>query len=117
MPRAPKKCGRAGCEERVVGATYCPPHKPVGWSTSTRPGSTRSSRKLRDQVLEQHPVCTCGGCPKCRPSGCRRPSTEDDHVENLAAGGTDDPGNHAGKCKPCHGWKTQQEAAAGRTRG
>lgn len=24
MPRAPKKCGRPGCETRVVGRVYCP---------------------------------------------------------------------------------------------
>jgi hypothetical protein len=26
MPRAPKKCGRTDCEERVVGRKYCVPH-------------------------------------------------------------------------------------------
>ena len=27
MPRAPKKCGRTGCEERVVDRRYCPKHE------------------------------------------------------------------------------------------
>lgn len=26
MPRAPKKCGRIGCDQRVTGRTYCPAH-------------------------------------------------------------------------------------------
>jgi 5-methylcytosine-specific restriction protein A len=115
VPRAPKKCGRAGCEERVVGRIYCPADTPAAWGTSRRPGSTRAGRKLRAQVLARDQVCTCNGCPKCSmPFGCERPATEDDHLVNLAGGGSDDPRNHAGKCPPCHQHKTQVEAQRAR---
>lgn len=116
MPRAPKKCGRAGCEERVVGRPYCVPHTPVGWDTSCRPGSTRAGRKLRDQLLTEQPICTCPGCSRCSPTGCTRPSTEDDHLVPLGEGGSDDPSNHAGKCSPCHTQKTLAEAQRARGR-
>lgn len=37
-------------------------------------GSTRASRALRDLT------CTCTGCTACTPTGCERPSTEDDQA-------------------------------------
>ena len=116
MPRAPKKCANPGCETRVIARTYCDEHKPTNWHTSTRPPSTRASRDLRARVLERDPFCTCTGCPRCSRAGCVRPSTEDDHLRNLAAGGTDDISNHRGLCSPCHGYKTQREASEGRAR-
>lgn len=48
MPRAPKRCGRFGCPELVVGATYCPAHsiRPVSPSSSAaRDPKERARRK------------------------------------------------------------------------
>lgn len=44
MPRAPKKCGAAGCEARVVGRTYCALHtvpSPSSRADSRVPGERR----------------------------------------------------------------------------
>ncbi|MBF4578945.1 HNH endonuclease signature motif containing protein [Frigoribacterium sp. VKM Ac-2530] len=114
MPRAPKKCGAPQCEVRVVATTYCDEHKPLAWRTKSRPGSTRQSRTLREQVLRRDPVCKCSGCRRCTATGCDRPSTDDDHIVNVTSGGSDDIANHQGLCHPCHGVKTQREAAAAR---
>lgn len=112
MPRAPKKCGSPACQAKVVGVVYCPAHT-AAWETSQR-GSTRASRTRRAAVLARDPICRCPGCRACTTSGCQRPSTEDDHVIPVFMGGTDAPGNHAGKCSSCHKVKSQLEAALAR---
>lgn len=111
MPRAPKKCGRQGCEVRVVGRTYCPQHAaeaqaPGSWGR----GSTRQSRREREQVLAAWPTCYL------QYDCCTRVSTEDDHVIPLSQGGSDDLSNRRGACGPCHRRKSQREAAEGRAR-
>ncbi|WP_119867734.1 HNH endonuclease signature motif containing protein [Frondihabitans sp. 762G35] len=114
MPRAPKKCAHPSCEARVVGKTYCPDHQPTAWATSTRTGFTRATRRMRDLVLARDPICRCSGCRRCSMNGCARPSTDDDHIVNVASGGVDDIENHQGLCHPCHLVKVQHEAATAR---
>ena len=79
-------------------------------------GSTRASRAMRALVLADDPVCRCTGCPQCTPTGCTRPSTDDDHIIPRSEGGTDHRGNRRGVCHPCHEHKSRQEAARGRRR-
>lgn len=108
MPRAPKKCGKAGCETRVTGRIHCPTHAAeLQWAGAGR-GSTRQSRSTRAQVLAQWPTCYL------QYSGCTITSTEDDHVIPLHRGGTDDMTNHRGACHHCHRIKTMNEARAAR---
>lgn len=45
MPRAPKKCGEFGCDERVVGRTYCSRHVRV--SPSSRAANLPGERARR----------------------------------------------------------------------
>lgn len=79
-------------------------------------GSTRQQQKLRRYVLDRDPTCKCNGCRQCTPTGCARPSTDDDHITPVSQGGTDDLANHRGLCHPCHVVKSQAEAAHARHR-
>jgi 5-methylcytosine-specific restriction protein A len=91
MPRAPKKCGRPGCEERVTGGTtYCPDHTEA-WAGAGR-GSTRAWRRTRAQVLEEEPTCR----------DCGAPSTEAGHIVPKAYGGGDERSNLKGQCTRCN---------------
>jgi 5-methylcytosine-specific restriction protein A len=111
MPRAPKKCGRTGCTERVTGQTYCAQHQPIGWKSGGRARTdTAESKAWRRAVLDRcHWRCEILG-PRCQGR-----ATQADHIRNVAAGGNEhDLANGQGACKPCHDEKTQREAAAGR---
>lgn len=83
------------------------------WGRRYIPGQSAQRRR----VLARDPVCTCPGCEKCTPTGCSRPSTEDDHLVPISQGGdsstvVDD--NHGGKCVPCHKHKSRKETEAAR---
>jgi 5-methylcytosine-specific restriction endonuclease McrA len=92
MPRAPKACGKPGCEERVRGRRYCEAHT-VAWEGSARAGATRSraDKQLRAQVLAEEPVCACGA-----------PSTEAGHIVAHARGGPYTRDNLTGQCRACN---------------
>lgn len=113
MPRAPKKCADPGCTVRVVARTYCDAHTPK-WKGRTASSRARRDPKQRARILARDPVCRCRGCKRCTPAGCTRPSTIDDHILNVARGGTDDDTNRQGLCAPCSDAKTQNEARIGR---
>jgi 5-methylcytosine-specific restriction protein A len=111
MPRAPKKCGRTSCTNRVTGTTYCPEHQPIGWTSGGRSRTdTAEARAWRKAVLD-----ACGWRCQIRGPRCLGRATQADHIRNVAAGGAEhDIANGQGACKPCHDEKTQREAAAGR---
>mgnify|MGYP006345764095 FL=1 len=58
--------------------------------------------QLRAQVLARD----CGLCQVCKGAGRLTLAHEVDHVRELADGGTDDMGNLAAICRPCHKVKT-----------
>lgn len=93
MPRAPKPCGRRGCPETVRGRTYCDEHQPAPWTGHITTGSTRAWRAVRQQVLDDEPICT-----SCRAA----PSTAAGHILARALGGTDHRDNLTGQCEPCN---------------
>ena len=102
MPRAPKKCGRPGCEARVTGRTYCATHTQP-WAGSTRSGSTRAQRVLRARVLTEEPHCR----------DCGAPSNEAGHIIPHAQGGRYERGNLKGQCTACN----RRQIVSDRTRG
>lgn len=117
MAKTARVCGKDGCPEIVIGGNYCTTHAFKAWATTgprTRNGSTRAGRKTRAHVLRYNPVCQCPGCTRCTPNGCDQPSTDDDHVMNLASGGSDRLSNHQALCHPCHVDKTAHESRQGR---
>ena len=119
MPRAARVCSKIGCPEVVVGDTYCPTHKPAAWAGVTQRSKTKTyaARKRRAWILRRDPVCVCGGCKACTPTGCSAPSAEDDHIIPLAEGGTDAPlSNHQALCAQCHKVKSLAESRRGRDR-
>jgi hypothetical protein len=66
MPRAPKKCGRPGCDQRVVGRPYCDTHAAEGQTraNTTMRGYGWAHQKARDHAVahmpDGHPCCRCG---------------------------------------------------------
>lgn len=75
----------------------------MAWAGSS-PNRTRGRTwaRIRAAVLVEEPLCR-----RCGTS----PSVVCDHVRSLAEGGTDERGNLAGMCKPCHDEKTAEESA------
>ena len=110
MPRAPKKCGKDGCEARVVAKPYCPDHQPVGWSRSTDPRYGAEHRVWRKRVLAR-----ARGLCEIRGPGCTHRATDADHVDRLGA--RYDLANGQAACPVCHGVKTRREAAEARATG
>jgi 5-methylcytosine-specific restriction protein A len=49
----------------------------------------------------------CGLCQVCKAAGRFRLARDVDHVQELADGGTDAPGNLQSICGPCHEVKTE----------
>lgn len=103
-PRAPKKCGRAGCETRVTATTYCTVHTPVWRNPShrrerlpadwdERRDAVRARAHGRCQALTHHPDCTGLGteCDHITPG-------DNHHLTNLQWLST-----------PCHKAKTATE--------
>lgn len=111
MPRAPKKCGRPDCQQRVTGRTYCPNHTPV-WR-----GSTRRSRLPADWDTRRAAAQTAahGRCEMTtrlnRPHhrDCNGTGTECDHI---TAGDNHEPTNLCWLSTPCHKVKTASETRA-----
>jgi 5-methylcytosine-specific restriction protein A len=108
-PRAPKKCGKFGCEVRGTGH-YCPAHN-LGWNAGPKPRtSTPEHRAWRKEVLARDK----GTC-QIRGPRCTHRATEADHIINVAIGGAEfDLSNGQAVCSNCHKAKTQRESAAGR---
>jgi len=108
MPRAPRRCPRAGCTELIRGRKYCPAHTET-WQGSERGRvtSTYAWRRLRDRILDRDK----GVCYLCGRGG----ADTVDHVTSVARGGTDHPANlaavHDRTAPHCHRAKTNQERA------
>ncbi len=101
-PRAPKKCGKPECEERVRGRKYCEQHT-VAWQGSTRRHANDSAadRRLRDQVKREEPTCRdCGAL-----------TTVAGHIVPHAYGGAYVRENLKGQCTPCNTWQIQTDRA------
>jgi len=107
IPRALRKpCRWPGCPE-LTHDRFCPAHakKHSQQYEESRPSSHqrgygRRWQRIRRIILRRDPICKICG---------RAPSTEVDHIIPREAGGTDDPDNLQGACKPCHSRKTAQE--------
>lgn len=69
----------------------------------------RPWRRLRERILQRDSYV----CQACAREGRVQIAHEVDHIVNIAAGGTDDPGNLEAICRDCHQKKTQQEARRG----
>lgn len=101
MPRAPKKCGKPGCEARVTARTWCPAHTPTASTRRSRLPTNwpalRSAVKARAngncEATQHHPRCNGTGtqCDHIHPG--------DDHsMSNLQWLSTE-----------CHQVKTNRE--------
>src|SRR3546814_17860281 len=75
MPRAPKKCGRFGCEVRVVGRSYCPAHTPMH---STRSARLPSDWPKRRAQVKKRANNRCEA--RVHQPGCPGTGSECDHI-------------------------------------
>ena len=91
MPRAPKRCGREGCEERVVGVTYCPDHARRPPSPSSIAARDPVERARRKAVVDAWVAANGWVCPGWHRN--RHPS--DDltaaHAHAVSRGGSAGP--------------------------
>ena len=111
LPRAPRRCPRLGCDERVP----CP-HHGGPWAGSTRRATLpREWPALVALVLTRDPVCTLhypGTWHTTHgPTTCTRTSTEVDHVGDRL---DHNPANLRGVCHECHARRTAEQSAAAR---
>jgi 5-methylcytosine-specific restriction enzyme A len=70
----------------------------------------RPWRRLREAVLMRDGYL----CQPCQRRGRLTAAREVDHRKALANGGTNDPANLEGICRPCHAAKTASDARGGR---
>lgn len=87
MPRAPKKCGRQGCPELVIGRTYCAAHARRPASPSSLAARDPRERRRRSEVVAAHVLTHGWWCP-----GYERPAHESHdltaaHSTAVALGG------------------------------
>lgn len=88
-----------------------PRHEPPGREPSYGQGrGGRPWRRTRDAVLVRDGRL----CQPCRRADRLTLATEVDHIVPLCEGGSDDDANLEAICRPCHGVKTQAEAARAR---
>ena len=75
-----------------------------------KPATVSATRRMRGdawmQLRAQVMARDCGLCQVCKAAGRLTLAHEVDHVRELADGGTDDMGNLAAICRPCHKVKT-----------
>ncbi|WP_071929098.1 HNH endonuclease signature motif containing protein [Nocardia mangyaensis] len=113
MPRAPRKCPKPGCLNRITSAAYCPDHTTHGWGSGAARTGTREHQTWRAAVLERD-------SHRCqlRYTGCIGTATHADHVTPIAEGGaTDELANGQAACRPCHSKKSSAEGHRARQRG
>ncbi|WP_306365452.1 HNH endonuclease [Nocardia sp. CC227C] len=114
MPRAPRKCPKPGCENRITGTAYCPDHTTHNWvSGGPSRTSTPEHRAFRAAVLRRDDY-TCRQCGHHDRTGR---TLQADEIIPASQGGAPTIGNGQALCIPCHKIKIQREAAAGRARG
>ena len=63
MPRAPKACAAAGCDERVVGRVYCVTHTLPNRSPSDGARAVRTERRRRAEAVSAWVAVNGWVCP------------------------------------------------------
>ena len=107
MPRAPKSCAYFGCENRIVGKSWCPKHESRWPAQRESRTSTATWKRVRAEARRR----ADGQCEGC---GMVDVPLQCDHIRSHAAGGTDHLDNAQMLCEDCHHSKTQHEAQSAR---
>lgn len=91
----------------------CPKRK-SGWQGNEERRGSRHARgygnawdKLRIRILTRDKYL----CQACIRQGRSTVASQVDHIKPKSQGGTDDPGNLAAICHPCHKVKTARESS------
>lgn len=107
MPRAPKKCGKHGCETRVTGRTYCDTHT-TAWS-GPRTASSLSHQTAEWKNARALVIATARRCALHISPRCTNRVDEIDMIISAADGGPIAAANMQPVCRPCHALKTRRE--------
>lgn len=84
-PRAPKKCGRQGCEQRVIGRKYCDIHTA---EAQQRANTTARGYGATHQTARRHALADfIPGqiCPRCQQPITDLTSVDLDHTNDRTA--------------------------------
>lgn len=104
--RAPTACRHRTCPNPAQGHVnegFCAEHNPGAFATSLpKPAGWTA---LAGTILARDPWCRA-----CHAA----PSQEVNHIVGRKQGGSDDPSNLEGLCRPCHALVTAAQAAEGR---
>ncbi len=117
MPRAPRHCpgDRGNCDNLITGSQrYCDDHDQPWQGRTTGQGSTRATRKAREDCLDK----AKHRCQLNHP-GCIGRATDAHHLDGVAATGRTrakavDRGRLVAACRPCHDVETAKQSAAAR---
>jgi 5-methylcytosine-specific restriction protein A len=113
MPRAPKKCGRDGCETRVTGRKFCDEHTEHGWTSRGQERTSTTAHKHWRLAVLNRDGWTC----QIRSPRCTGRANTADHIIAVALGGkADDINNGQAACTRCNQWKASREGLQARTR-
>ena len=107
MPRAPRRCSRAGCDELVP----CPDHKPKPWAGSTRRRRLPPDWEQRRELTRERAGGLCEGIslhgePRWHVDRCDGLGAQCDHDRR---GDDHSLANLRWLSEPCHRRKTQLE--------
>lgn len=113
MPRAPRKCPKQGCEQRITNTRYCEAHTEHHWVNGGTPRTTTPEhREQRLRILDRDNRT----CQLRYPRRCIGVATEMDHRIPVHLGGTDNDDNMQSACEPCHAKKSSDEGNQARRR-
>jgi len=100
MPRAPKACGRLGCEARVSGRTYCDEHARRPLSPSARAARDPDERARRLEAVTAWVAANGWVCPGWGRAAHESHDLTAAHSMAVALGGV---GSHLSVlCRSCN---------------
>lgn len=107
MPRAPKPCGRFGCDELVVGRTYCSEHARRPPSPSSIAARDPKERARRSQAVAEWVAVNGWVCPGYERAPHESRDLTARHTTPVAHGGTEIRGV---LCRSCNSRENTKSA-------
>lgn len=117
-PRAPKQCGRFGCDVLVTGQPYCDDHtreasRLKAPSPSSRAANNPRERARRKAAVQHHVTLYGFTCPGWERAAHFSTDLTAAHSTAVALGGTDSPLTVL--CRPCNSRQARQGTVVSHT--